>query len=129
MSEKILFAEAFSDWSDINYVLVSFTKDYVDYVLGRMKLAANLKADNGNFYALEYFDSCTPRWYKYITESDRLSDWDEVECLPHMEPERTATNTIVITDDTVQWSAHPKHADEVTVWTPILTIEQLRKLF
>ena len=127
MSSHIFFCEAYSDWQDINYALVTLDRDHIKWILDRMALAKKLKRENGNFYGLEYFDNGTTAWYRDIAEVGELAEWQEVFEKP-ANNERTDLNTVVITDDTCQWMSHPKHADDITVHTAILTIENLRNL-
>jgi hypothetical protein len=128
MSSFILFCEAQSDWCDIRYALVTLSREHIMWILGRMSHAKQMKAANGNFYCLEYFDSCTAAWYKDITEAEELTEWQEVFERPTTPPQRTDLDTIIITDDTCHWTSHPKHADDIAVRTPQLTIENLRNL-
>ena len=128
MSDRILLCETHSDWCDINYALVTLSKEHIQWILGRMKVAEELKNSNGAFYSLEYFDSGTCSWYKDITEAKDLSDWAAVDCRPETGSQRTDLDTIVITNDSCYWTAHPKHADVTGVETLLLTIEQLRNL-
>lgn len=113
---------------EYNYAVIELQPEYVEWLKGRLQKAQELRAEDDNFYALEYFDYNASYFSKLSFE---VEDGEFEPCGPDAAQERWAkrvgTTTVVITTDTICWSGSPKHIAGVfeTATMDIDTLEEL----
>jgi hypothetical protein len=118
-----------NEWVDDPAVaaLVAMDPEYASLLLGRIKLAADLKAKEPGFYGLEFW-SCAPTWVGW---NDTLAAHieDGTVILSHVpdgilsNPIRVDCVTMNVTEDDVFWTAYQKYTGaRLSTW-PITKAE------
>ena len=101
---------------DPQYAVITLTIALIRWILTRMELATVLKAADGQFYGLTYFECSADYFDRNPSNADEDQDTQSGDFVTLLRAPRgaqaisTAADTIVITNDTVCWHASHKHS-------------------
>ncbi len=118
------------DVGDYNFAVIEMSKDYIEWLCGKLDAAKALRKEYTCFYAMQYFDY----WVEYYTALP--SDVDPVggnfirvadDFMLDQEPLPVAARTVVIMVDGIMWTGHPKHSGG-QFQTPVMQESFLRDL-
>jgi hypothetical protein len=95
------------------YAIVEMPSAYITWLLGQLSLAERIKADEAEFFSVEFYDHQVT-YYGDLDLDDAPDEHDPFVHLPEhfttdKEPLRTTASTVRVTEESIVWMTYPKH--------------------